>query len=221
MPEARCELVYHTPYQLLVSVVLSAQTTDKMVNRCMAPLYAGDFTPATVLAHGEASLLSKIKSIGLAPTKARNIIKLSEILIQQHHGEVPRARDDLEALPGVGRKTANVVLAEIYGEPTLAVDTHVFRVGARLGWHDQATPAKAEAALLKVIDPSFLPAAHHWLILHGRYLCTARRPACERCPVADLCPSAAAPTATTTATQAGRSTSPAQAQSKRRRKVAS
>ncbi len=189
-PDARCELYYATPYQLLVSVVLSAQTTDKMVNRCMEPLYREGFDIDQVLAWGEADFLTKIRSIGLAPTKARNVLRLSQILRDQHSGLVPRTREELEALPGVGRKTANVILGEIYRQPTLAVDTHVFRVGARLGLHAEKTPEKAEMALLEVIPPGDLPMAHHWLILHGRYVCKAQKPDCDRCPVAEFCPSA-------------------------------
>ena len=182
------ELVYHTPFQLLVSVVLSAQTTDKGVNRCMAPLYDGEFTPRTVVTMGQDEFLKKIRTIGLAPTKAKNVVCLSQIILENHAGEIPRTREDLEALPGVGRKTANVVLAEIYGEPTLAVDTHVFRVTKRLGLHAESTPAKAEQALLGVVDKKFLPAAHHWFIIHGRYVCTARAPKCEACVIRKLCP---------------------------------
>lgn len=187
-PDPRCELVYHTPFQLLVSVILSAQTTDKMVNRSMEPLYAGRFDATTVLAMGEAAFLEKIRSIGLAPTKARNVLRLAQILIDQYSGQVPRTRADLEALPGVGRKTANVVLGEIWREPTLAVDTHVFRVSRRLGLHAEKTPEKCEQVLLSVIDPADLPRGHHWLILHGRYTCKAQSPLCSSCVVADLCP---------------------------------
>jgi endonuclease-3 len=190
-PDPRCELVFQTPFQLLVSVVLSAQTTDKMVNEAMAPLYAaeGGFTPETVLSLGEEGFLAKIRRIGLAPTKARNVTKLARLILERHGGQVPRSREELEALPGVGHKTASVVLAEIWREPTLAVDTHVFRVGRRLGLHDEKTPDKCEAALLKLIDRRWLPSAHHWLILHGRYTCKALRPDCDHCVVKDLCPS--------------------------------
>lgn len=189
-PDPRCELYFETPYQLLVSVVLSAQTTDKSVNRCMRPLYERGFGPADVSRLGEKGLLPLIRTIGLAPTKTRNVVRLTAMLMERHGGEVPRSREDLEALPGVGRKTANVVLAEIWREPTLAVDTHVFRVARRLGWHDAPTPEKAEIALLALVDPRWLPSAHHWLILLGRYTCQARKPLCETCPVADICPSA-------------------------------
>jgi endonuclease-3 len=189
MPEARCELYYETPFQLLVSVVLSAQTTDKMVNKCMEPLYRAGFDLSTVETLGEAGLLAKIRSIGLAPTKAKNVVKLTAMLRAKHGGQVPRTRDALEELPGVGRKTANVVLGEVFGEPTLAVDTHVFRVSHRLGLTNAKTPFDCEQDLLAVIDPKFLPRAHHWLILHGRYTCKAQRPLCGDCILNDLCPS--------------------------------
>ena len=187
-PEPRCELYYETPFQLLISVVLSAQATDKSVNAAMADLYRAGLTIDTIISWGEQGFLQRIRRIGLAPTKARNISKLCAQLTELHSGQVPHSREALESLPGVGRKTANVVLAEIFHEPTLAVDTHVFRVGRRLGWHNATTPEKAELALLKAIPEKYLPRAHHWLILHGRYHCTARAPKCETCLVADLCP---------------------------------
>ncbi len=190
MPDARCELTYETPFQLLVSVVLSAQTTDKMVNRVMEPLYQQGFTVDTVLAMGQAGFLDRIRSIGLAPTKAKNVLALSAILKERYAGEIPNTREELEALPGVGRKTANVILGEIFRAPTLAVDTHVFRVSQRLGLQSEKNPEKAEQALLQLIDPSYLPAAHHWFILHGRYTCKAIKPLCEGCLLADICPSA-------------------------------
>jgi endonuclease-3 len=189
MPDPRCELFYRTEFQLLVSVVLSAQTTDKMVNAAMTPLYEATFTPATVLALGEAGLLALIRRIGLAPTKARNVHKLAGLLLSRHGGQVPRTRAELEDLPGVGRKTANVVLGELFGEPTIAVDTHVFRVTRRLGLHHERTPEKCEQVLLRLIDPAQLPRAHHWFILHGRYTCKALRPACALCCLRDVCPS--------------------------------
>jgi len=189
MPDARCELFYITPYQLLCSVVLSAQATDKQVNKVMEPLYRAGFTPEGTVQKGEAVLLSQIKSIGLAPTKAKNIIKLSESLLRNHQGQVPNTRNHLEALAGVGRKTANVILGELFQEPTLAVDTHVFRVGLRLGFHREKTPDKAELKLLELIDRTYLPKAHHWLILHGRYTCKAQKPLCQDCILADICPS--------------------------------
>ncbi len=187
-PDPRCELYYATPYQLLVSVVLSAQATDKSVNKAMQPVYDEGFTPEVAISWGEAGILRRIRSIGLAPTKAKNVAKLSRILLDDFAGEVPHDRTALESLPGVGRKTANVILAEIWREPTLAVDTHVFRVGARLGLHAEKTAEKAETALLKKIDTRYLPQAHHWLILHGRYVCKAQSPACGACIVSDLCP---------------------------------
>lgn len=186
-PDANCELYYENPYQLLVSVVLSAQTTDKMVNRCMEPLYRKGFDIDQVLSWGPEGLLQRIRSIGLAPTKSKNIVRLSIMLREKHHDEVPNDREQLEALPGVGRKTANVILGEIFGHPTLAVDTHVYRVGSRLGLHREASPEKAELELLKVIDPACLPQGHHWLILHGRYTCRAQKPLCEQCMLTDLC----------------------------------
>jgi endonuclease III len=189
-PDPRCELFYRTPYQLLVAVVLSAQATDKIVNRCMQPLFEAGFSPASALALGEAGILSKIRAIGLAPTKARNIYALTEILLAKHGGEVPDKREDLEALPGVGRKTANVVLGEIFRQPTLAVDTHVFRVTTRLGFHQEKSPEKCEAVLLSLVPTSKLPRAHHWFILHGRYVCKAQRPDCGNCTLRAVCPSA-------------------------------
>ena len=193
MPQPRCELFHLSPFQLLVSVVLSAQTTDKMVNRCMEPVYRRNpqFGPSDILRLGEPGLLVLIRSIGLAPTKAANIIRLSKLISERHNGEVPDNRQELEALPGVGRKTANVVLAEVFQRPTLAVDTHVYRVGMRLGLHRESSPLKAEKALLMVIREHWLPFAHHWLILHGRYTCKARKPLCRSCLLKDLCPSMA------------------------------
>ncbi|MFW7379705.1 MAG: endonuclease III [Oligoflexus sp.] len=188
-PNAHCELSYHTPYQLLVSVVLSAQATDKTVNRVMEPLYAKGFTPEMVVRWGQEKLLSKIREIGLAPTKSRNVYRLSQILLDQFQGDIPRSREDLESLPGVGRKTANVILGEIFREPTLAVDTHVYRVGMRLGLHTAKTPEKAELELLEVVDPQDLPEAHHLFIFHGRYTCKSIKPACEICPLTKICPS--------------------------------
>lgn len=187
-PDPRCELYFTTPYQLLVSVVLSAQMTDKGVNRVMQPLYDAGFTPETAVAWGDAKLLAKIKSIGLAPTKSKNVVKLSRMLLDLHGGEVPRDRKALEAMPGVGRKTANVVLAELWREPHLAVDTHVFRVTHRLGLQQEKTAEKAEQKLLAKIDAQYLPMAHHWFILHGRYTCKAQNPLCGTCFLADICP---------------------------------
>jgi endonuclease-3 len=190
-PNPRCELYYLTPFQLLVSVVLSAQTTDKMVNRCMRPVYDQGFTPQIAVELGAEGLFPLIKSIGFAPTKSKNVAKLAQLLMERHGGEVPRDRKALEALPGVGTKTASVILAELWNEPVLAVDTHVFRVARRLGLHRESTPDKAAVRLMEVIDSHLLPKAHHWLILHGRYTCKARNPQCDRCVISHLCPSAA------------------------------
>ncbi len=187
-PNPRCELYYETPYQLLVSVVLSAQTTDKMVNRVMQPLYQQGFSPETAVKLGAEGILEKIRSIGLAPTKAKNVFRLSQMILEA--GELPHTREELEKLPGVGRKTANVILGEIFRYPTLAVDTHVFRVSARLGLQNESSPEKAELELLRVVDPKRLPAGHHHFILLGRYICKALRPECEKCLLTDLCPSA-------------------------------
>lgn len=189
LPEPKCELYYETPYQLLVSVVLSAQTTDKMVNRCMEPLYKKGFTPDDVLNMGADGLLEKIRTIGLAPTKSKNVYKLSKIIRDEYPDSLPSSYEKLQALPGVGRKTANVVMGEIFGLPTIAVDTHVFRVARRLGLHNENTPEKAELKLLKEIDPSYLPKGHHWFILHGRYTCKAQSPLCDKCILSDICPS--------------------------------
>lgn len=186
-PDPKCELFYKTPFQLLVSVVLSAQTTDKMVNQVMTPIYQQGFTPDTAIALGADGILDKIRKIGLAPTKSKNVFKLSQIIRDKYANQVPNQREQLESLPGVGRKTANVILGEIFGEPTIAVDTHVFRVGARLGLHRERTPEKAELELLKVIKPERLPAGHHHLILLGRYVCKAQKPACEACAVQQHC----------------------------------
>jgi len=186
-PHPRTELLYHTPYQLLVAVVLSAQATDRGVNLATEPLFKKVKTSADMLAFGEPALLEAIKSIGLFRTKAKNVMALSAQLEQQHGGNVPRTREELEALPGVGRKTANVVLNQLYGQPTIAVDTHVFRVARRLGLSRGNTPEAVEADLHKVIPAEFQQHAHHWLILHGRYTCVARKPKCAVCPVAVYC----------------------------------
>ena len=186
-PNPHCELYYETPYQLLVSVVLSAQATDKSVNEAVTDLYKDGLTVDDVLTLGEAGFLAKIRRIGLAPTKAKNVLKLSKIIKEQFHSQIPRSREDLESLPGVGRKTANVILGEMFKEPTIAVDTHVYRVTTRLGLQKESTPEKAELKLLEVIDPKWLPAAHHWFILHGRYTCLARSPKCDDCCLKDLC----------------------------------
>lgn len=186
-PDPRTELDYTNPYTLLVAVVLSAQATDKGVNRATGPLFKIADTPEKMLALGEERVADHIKTIGLWRNKAKNVIALSQALVDQHNGEVPRAREALEALPGVGRKTANVVLMEIFGEGTIAVDTHVFRVGNRTGLSNGKTPAEVETQLMRITPPHYLDGAHHWLILHGRYTCIARKPECPRCVIADLC----------------------------------
>ena len=185
----KTELGYTSPFTLLVAVVLSAQATDKSVNKATEILYRTADTPETILALGEEGLTPFIRTIGLYRTKARNVIALSRILIEQHGGKVPLQREALQALPGVGRKTASVVLNELDIEPAIAVDTHVFRVSHRLGLSTAKTPDKVEAELMAKIPERYLTRAHHWLILHGRYTCVARRPKCEICLVADLCPS--------------------------------
>ncbi len=187
-PEPKTELVYSDPFTLLVAVVLSAQATDVGVNKATGPLFAAAGTPAAILALGEERLRDFVKTIGLFNTKAKNVMALCAILVERHGGEVPRDRALLEALPGVGRKTANVVLNTIWGEPVIAVDTHVFRVSNRLRIAPGATPLAVELGLEAAIPPDVMRNAHHWLILHGRYTCLARRPRCPTCPVSDLCP---------------------------------
>lgn len=191
MPDPRTELDYTSPFTLVVAVALSAQATDVAVNKATAKLFAVADTPEKMLALGEAGLIPFISSIGLYRNKARNVIALSRIVLEQHGGEVPLTREALQALPGVGRKTASVVLNELGVEPAIAVDTHVFRVSHRLGLANAATPDKVEAQLHEVVPEAWLPKAHHWLILHGRYVCTARKPKCSACVIADLCPSRA------------------------------
>lgn len=186
-PNPKTELEYVNPYTLLVAVVLSAQATDKGVNRATKDLFGKVDTPAKMVKLGESELGKRIQTIGLWRNKAKNVIALSQALIDHHNGEVPRDREALEALPGVGRKTANVVLMEIFGEGTIAVDTHVFRVANRTGLADGKTPAEVEAQLMKITPPRYLHGAHHWLILHGRYVCLARKPECPRCVIADIC----------------------------------
>jgi endonuclease-3 len=188
-PEPETELEYRNVYTLLVAVVLSAQATDVGVNKATRDLFLVVDTPRKMVALGEAALTEKIKTIGLYKTKARNVIALSEALIRDHGGEVPNDRDALEALPGVGRKTANVVLNVAFGAPTLAVDTHVFRVSNRIPLAKGKTPREVEDGLMKLIPARFMSHAHHWLILHGRYVCKARAPECGKCPIADLCKS--------------------------------
>ncbi|MDB5451350.1 MAG: nth [Phenylobacterium sp.] len=187
--DPRTELDYDSPFTLVVAVALSAQATDVSVNKATAKLFAVADTPQKMLALGEEGLKPFISSIGLYNTTARNVIALSGILIEQYGGEVPLTREALQALPGVGRKTASVVLNELRIEPAIAVDTHVFRVAHRLGLSNGKTPDQVEADLMAIVPEPYLTRAHHWLILHGRYICVARRPKCEDCPVADLCPS--------------------------------
>ncbi len=186
-PEPKTELNYSNHFELLTAVMLSAQSTDVAVNKVTAKLFPAANTPAAMLALGEAQLRSYIASLGLYNSKAKHLIAACEILVAEHGGNVPNSRKALEALPGVGRKTANVVLNVLFGEPTLAVDTHIFRLGNRTGLAPGKTPLAVERGLLKSIPAEFMQHAHHWLILHGRYTCTARKPKCPECPVADLC----------------------------------
>jgi endonuclease-3 len=186
-PSPTTELESGNVYQLLVAVVLSAQATDASVNIACRPLFAKVKTPKQMVALGEDALRDSIKTIGLFNTKAKNVIALSQALIDKFGGEVPRTREELQSLPGVGRKTANVVLNTAFGEETFAVDTHVFRVGNRTGLAPGKTPDEVEARLEKIVPQPFRRDAHHWLILHGRYTCKARAPECWRCVVADLC----------------------------------
>jgi endonuclease-3 len=186
-PEPTTELEYSTPFELLVAVILSAQATDKGVNRATADLFPLANTPETILALGEEGLKRHIRSIGLFNSKAKNIIKTCAILVTEHGGEVPADRRSLEALPGVGRKTANVVLNTAFGVPTMAVDTHIFRVCNRTRIAPGRTPLEVEKKLLRFVPREFRKDAHHWLILHGRYLCTARQPRCRICIIRDLC----------------------------------
>lgn len=190
-PAPTTELAYGNAFQLLVAVVLSAQMTDKGVNKATAPLFAKVKTPVAMLALGEEALLEYLKSINYFRAKSRNVMALSKALAERFGGEVPRTRDELENLAGVGRKTANVVLNTLWGEPTLAVDTHVYRLARRLGLSRGTTPRAVEDDLLRKVPPAYARDAHHWLILHGRYVCTARTPACASCILKDLCPSAA------------------------------
>jgi endonuclease-3 len=183
----RTELEYLNPYTLLVAVVLSAQATDVSVNKATEPLFKIADTPQKMVALGEAKLKTFIKTIGLFNTKAKNVIALSHTLVEKYGGQVPKTREELEALPGVGRKTANVVLNVAFGEPTIAVDTHIFRVGNRTGLARGKTPRAVEDKLVKVVPKKYMLHAHHWLILHGRYICTARKPKCPECPVRRVC----------------------------------
>jgi endonuclease III len=187
IPEPKTELQSVNPYTLLVAVVLSAQATDKGVNKATAPLFEIADTPEKMVKLGEKKLISYIKTIGLYRNKAKNVIALSTALIAEHGSKVPKDRTALEALPGVGRKTANVVLNVAFGEPTIAVDTHIFRVGNRTGLAPGKNPFEVEQALMKIVPEKYLLHAHHWLILHGRYTCLARKPHCPACVVRDLC----------------------------------
>lgn len=191
MPEPRTELTFQDPYTLVVAVALSAQATDVAVNKATDRLFAVADTPERMLALGEEGLIPFIASIGLYRGKAKNVIALSRIVLETHGGVVPLNRADLQALPGVGRKTASVVLNELGIEPAIAVDTHVFRVSHRLGLANAGTADKVEDQLHRVVPEAWLPKAHHWLILHGRYTCTARKPNCAGCVISDLCPSRA------------------------------
>jgi len=186
-PEPKGELEYKNPYTLLVAVVLSAQATDIGVNKATRGLFAAADNPAAMLGLGEARVRDFIKTIGLFNTKAKNVIALSQMLLEHHRGEVPANRDALVQLPGVGRKTANVVLNIAFGQPTIAVDTHLFRVSNRTGMAPGKTPEEVERKLEKKIPAKWKLHAHHWLILHGRYICKARKPDCALCPVEDLC----------------------------------
>lgn len=186
-PEPETELLYTTPYELLVAVILSAQATDLSVNKAMAKLFPVANTPAAIVALGPDGIEPYIRTIGLFRTKARNVVAMSRMLLDVHGGEVPRDRASLEALPGVGRKTANVILNVVFGEHTLAVDTHVFRVANRTGLARGKTVDVVEAKLMKAVPPDSLYRAHHWLILHGRHVCKARLPECWRCVVVDVC----------------------------------
>jgi endonuclease-3 len=186
-PEPRGELHFNTPFELLVAVILSAQATDKSVNLATDALYQKANTPAGMLKLGQKGLERYVKSIGLYRTKAKNILATCKLLLENHGGEVPRTREALEALPGVGRKTANVVLNIAFGEPTIAVDTHLFRIGNRTGLAPGKTPLEVEEKLLKFVPEEFRLHAHHWLILHGRYVCVARAPKCAQCLIRDLC----------------------------------
>jgi endonuclease III len=186
-PEPRGELEYGTPFELLIAVILSAQATDKSVNLATRGLYAVANTPNAMLALGMEGLIAHIKRIGLYRSKAKNILATCELLLQRHAGKVPQEREALEQLPGVGRKTANVVLNIAFGQATIAVDTHIFRVGNRTGIAPGKTPLEVERKLLKFVPPEFRLHAHHWLILHGRYVCKARKPECPQCVIEDLC----------------------------------
>ena len=187
IPDPKTELAYNSPFELLISVILSAQATDISVNKATELLYPIANTPQAILDLGEKRLKQYIKTIGLFNSKASNIIETCRLLLEQHDGEVPTTREELEALPGVGRKTANVVLNTAFGEPTIAVDTHIFRVSNRTGLAKGKTPLEVELRLTKLTPEEFRQDAHHWLILHGRYTCKARKPDCPNCVISDLC----------------------------------
>ncbi|MBV8656892.1 MAG: endonuclease III [Burkholderiales bacterium] len=186
-PHPKTELNYSTPFELLIAVVLSAQATDVGVNKATARLYPVANTPSAIFALGQAGLESYIQTIGLYRSKAKHVIALCQMLMEHHDGEVPQTREALEALPGVGRKTANVVLNTAFGQPTMAVDTHIFRVSNRTGLAPGKDVRAVEDRLVKVIPAEFMQDAHHWLILHGRYICKARKPECGQCVVRDVC----------------------------------
>ncbi|RAP37531.1 endonuclease III [Legionella quinlivanii] len=186
-PHPTTELIYHSPFELLIAVLLSAQATDVSVNKATARLFAVANTPESILELGEERLKDYIKTIGLFNTKAKHVIATCEILVTQYRGEVPAERAALEKLPGVGRKTANVILNTAFGQPTMAVDTHIFRVANRTGIAPGKTPLAVENALLKRVEKEFIHDAHHWLILHGRYICQARKPRCPQCPIRQYC----------------------------------
>ncbi len=186
-PEPKSDLVFHNPYTCLVSVVLSAQTTDKGVNKATEHLYKVADTPEAIVALGEEKLIEYIRTIGLYRNKAKNVINLSKMLIENFNSEVPQKREDLESLPGVGRKTANVVLNVVFGEPTMPVDTHLLRISPKIGLSTGVTPEQVEKDLLECIPQEFLDHAHHWLILQGRYTCVARTPKCDECIIEDIC----------------------------------
>lgn len=186
-PKPTTELQFNSSFELLIAVMLSAQATDISVNKATIKLFQVANTPQAILDLGETGLKELIKTIGLYNSKARHIVQTCVILLEEHQGQVPAEREALERLPGVGRKTANVVLNTAFGQPTMAVDTHIFRVANRIGLAHGKTPLDVERGLLKIIDPAYLYDAHHWLILHGRYVCLARKPRCESCLIRDLC----------------------------------
>lgn len=209
-PHPKTELEYSTPFELLVAVILSAQATDKSVNLATRRLFKDANTPVAILALGVDGLASYVKSIGLYQGKAKNIIATCRELLEKHGGRVPEDREDLEALPGVGRKTANVILNTAFGQPTMAVDTHIFRVANRTGLAPGKTVLEVEKKLLRAVPKEFLVDAHHWLILHGRYICQARKPKCGECLIADLCEFKGKTTSLPTLARGERRASPAQ-----------